>query len=34
MSEDELAELLYRSFPREPSAENPTTYRRRRHDVG
>ena len=33
MSEDELAELLYRSFPRESSTDNPTSFRRRRHDV-
>jgi hypothetical protein len=33
MSEEELAELLYRSFPREGSTENPTGYRRRRGDI-
>ena len=33
-SEDELAELLYRSFPRNPTAENPTSYRRRRGEDG
>lgn len=32
MSEDELGELLYRSFPRESSTDNPTGFRRRRHD--
>lgn len=32
MSEDELAELLYRSFPRESSTGTPTAFRRRRHD--
>jgi hypothetical protein len=32
MSEDELAELLYRSFPREAATDNPTRFRRRRHD--
>lgn len=33
MSEEELAEVLYRSFPREGSTENPTGYRRRRGDT-
>jgi hypothetical protein len=33
-SEHELAELLYRSFPRNPSADNPTSYRRRRGEDG
>ena len=32
MSEEELAELLYRSFPRERS-RNPTAFRRRRSDI-
>jgi hypothetical protein len=33
MSEDELAELLYRSFPRDASMGNPTSLRRRRGDI-
>jgi hypothetical protein len=33
MSEEELAELLYRSFPRDPSPGNPTSLRRRRGDM-
>jgi hypothetical protein len=33
MSDNELADLLYRSFPREPSMDNPTAFRRRRDDV-
>jgi hypothetical protein len=32
MSDDDLAELLYRSFPRE-RVENPTGFRRRRSDI-
>jgi hypothetical protein len=32
LADDELAELLYRSFPRGPSTDNPTTFRRRRGD--
>ena len=32
LSEDELADLLYHSFPRNPTAENSTSYRRRRGD--
>jgi hypothetical protein len=30
MSETELADLLYRSFPRDPLTPNPTKFRRRR----
>jgi hypothetical protein len=33
MSEQDLAELLYRSFPREDPAANPTAFRRRRGDL-
>lgn len=33
MSEQDLAELLYRSFPREGLAMNPTEFRRRRGDL-
>jgi hypothetical protein len=33
MSDAELAELLYRSFPRNPSTENSTGFRRRRGDA-
>jgi hypothetical protein len=33
MSEQDLAELLYRSFPRETSGANPTEFRRRRGDL-
>jgi hypothetical protein len=33
LSEDALAELLYRSFPRERTEENPTPFRRRRGDI-
>jgi hypothetical protein len=33
MAEEELAELLYRTFPRDPSTENPTAFRRRRGDI-
>lgn len=33
MSEQDLADLLYRSFPREGLAANPTEFRRRRSDV-
>ena len=32
MSEQDLADLLYRSFPREGTAANPTDFRRRRGD--
>lgn len=32
LSEDELADLLYHSFPRNPIAENTTSYKRRRSD--
>lgn len=32
LSEDELADLLYHSFPRNPTAGNTTSYRRRRGD--
>lgn len=32
LSEDQLADLLYHSFPRNPTSENPTGYRRRRGD--
>jgi hypothetical protein len=32
LSEDELANLLYHSFPRNPTAENTTSYKRRRSD--
>jgi hypothetical protein len=32
MSEGDLSELLYRSFPRDRSAANPTEFRRRRGD--
>jgi hypothetical protein len=33
MSEDDLADLLYRSFPRDASTHNPTGLRRRRGDT-
>jgi hypothetical protein len=33
MSEPELADLLYRSFPRDPSTRNPTQFRRRRGET-
>ena len=33
MSEDDLADLLYRSFPRDSSAHNPTGLWRRRSDI-
>ena len=33
MSEQDLAELLYQSFPREGLATNPTEFRRRRGDL-
>jgi hypothetical protein len=33
LSEDELADLLHRSFPRDPSTGNPTSFRRRRGDT-
>jgi len=33
MSEEDLADLLYRSFPREGAAANPTEFRRRRGDT-
>jgi hypothetical protein len=33
MSEEQLADLLYSSFPRDPSTENPTGFRRRRSDI-
>ena len=33
MSEQDLADLLYRSFPRQGTAANPTEFRRRRGDV-
>ena len=33
MSEEQLADLLYRSFPRDRSMENPTGFRRRRGDI-
>lgn len=33
LSEEALAELLYRSFPRERAGENPTPFRRRRGDL-
>jgi hypothetical protein len=33
LADDELAELLYRSFPRGPSMDNPTAFRRRRGDI-
>jgi hypothetical protein len=32
LSEDDLADLLYRSFPRNPTEQNTTSYRRRRGD--
>jgi hypothetical protein len=33
LSEEQLADLLYRSFPRHPSRANPTGFRRRRSDI-
>ena len=33
MSEEDLAELLYRSFPRDGLSANPTEFRRRRGDL-
>ena len=33
MSDTDLAELLYRSFPRDRDRRNPTGYRRRRGDI-
>ena len=33
MSEQDLTELLYRSFPRDGSATNSTEFRRRRGDI-
>ena len=33
MSEQDLADLLYRSFPRDGLAPNPTEFRRRRGDI-
>ena len=33
MSDTDLAELLYRSFPRDRERRNPTGYRRRRGDI-
>jgi hypothetical protein len=34
MSENELADLLHRSFPRDPSTRNLTEFRRRRGETG
>jgi hypothetical protein len=33
MSDQDLSDLLYQSFPREGSAPNPTEFRRRRGDI-
>jgi hypothetical protein len=33
MSEGELADLLYRSFPRDTSTRNQTEFRRRRGEI-
>lgn len=33
MSEGDLSDLLYRSFPRDGSSANPTEFRRRRGDI-